>query len=328
MEEQLKILVLMKPFWIYPKHQPKIDMITALESHTEVYYWHENGHIQTILEELNMKPDFIFHYDIAWNYGLAPKIDGLSEIDIPIGCFVIDLHWKPDERIRYFEENNIDVIFSVSKHPFLQAFPQYEQKLHWLPWSINPEIMKDWGMEKDIDSLLMGLVYVNAQTRGKFDLPRKIPPEGRYAFRDAVFMKMKDEAGFVLHPHPGHRVTDSKRLIVKEDYGKELNRSKIFFTCGSRNETGAPAVLKFFEAPACKTLLLAETNKDVEDLGFVDGENYVSCSVANFYEKAQYYLSHEQERQRITDNGYHFIHNHHTNDHRAKQMIKAIKDCL
>src|SRR5699024_12519108 len=61
------------------------------------------------------------------------------------------------------------------KHPFLQVFPQYKQKLRWLPWSIKPEIMKDWGMEKDIDALLMGLVYVNGQTRGKFDLPRKIP---------------------------------------------------------------------------------------------------------------------------------------------------------
>jgi len=328
MEEQLKVLVLIKPFWNYPKHQPKIDMIKALENHADVYYWYKNGHIKTILQELNIEPDFIFHYDIAWNYGLAPKIDGLAEINIPIGCFVIDLHWSPKARSQYFGKNNIDIIFSVSKHPFLQVFPQYKQKLRWLPWSINPEIMKDWGMDKDIDALLMGLVYVNGQTRGKFDLPRKIPTKGRYAFRDAVFMKMRDEPGFVLHPHPGHRVTQSKYLIVKEDYAKELNRSKIFFTCGSHDEAGAPAVLKFFEAPACNTLLLAETNKDVEDLGFIDGENYVACTVENFYEKTQYYLSHEEERKRITENSYHFIHNHHTNDHRAQQMMQAIEECL
>src|SRR5690625_6224104 len=95
-------------------------MITALENYAEVYYWYENGHIKAILEELNIDPDFIFHYDIAWNYGLAPKIDGLAEINIPIGCFVIDLHWNPKARVQYIEENNIDIIFSVSKHPFLQ----------------------------------------------------------------------------------------------------------------------------------------------------------------------------------------------------------------
>ncbi|HLR41268.1 MAG TPA: glycosyltransferase, partial [Virgibacillus sp.] len=75
-------------------------------------------------------------------------------------------------------------------------------------------------------------------------------------------------------------------------------------------------------------LLLAETNKDVEDLGFIDGENYVACTVENFYEKTQYYLSHEEERKRITENSYHFIHNHHTNDHRAQQMMQAIEECL
>lgn len=328
MEKRLKVLVLIKPFWIYPKHQPKIDMIQALENYAEVYYWYENGHIKTILQELNIEPDFIFQYDIAWNYGLAPKIEGLSEIDIPFGCFVIDLHWNPKSRMQYFEKNNVDVIFSVSKHPFLQLFPQYGQQLCWLPWAINPEVMKDWGMKKDIDSLLMGLVYVTGETRGKFALPRKIPPEGRYAFRDAVFMRMKEEPGFVLHPHPGHRVKESKRLIVKEDYGKELNRSKIFYTCGSRNEAGAPAVLKFFEAPACKTLLLAETNKDMQDLGFIDGENYIACTIDNFYEKTQYYLTHEEERKRIAENGYHFVHNHHTNNHRAQQMVQVMEDCL
>lgn len=328
MGRKLKILVLIKPFWIYPKHQPKIDMIKALENYAEVYYWYENGHINTILGELDIQPDFIFHYDIAWNYSLAPNIVGLSEIDIPVGCFVIDLHWSPNARRQYFEDNNIDVIFSVSKHPFLQTFPQYEQKFHWLPWAINPEIMKDWRMEKDIDSLLMGLVYVTEETRGIFDLPHKIPPKGRYAFRDTVFMKMRDEPGFVLHPHPGHLVKTSKRIIAKEDYARELNRSKIFFTCGSRNAVGAPAVLKFFEAPACKTLLLAETNKDVEDLGFIDGENYVACTIDNFHKKTQHYLSHEEERMRITENGYRFIHTHHTNNRRAQQMVQAIDKCL
>src|SRR5690625_7764445 len=126
-------------------------------------------------------------------------------------------------------------------------------------------------MEKVIDSLLMVLVYVNGETRGKFDLPRKIPPKGRYAFRDAVFMKMRDEPGFVLHQHPGHRVTQSKYLIVKEDYPKELNPSKIFFTCGSRDKADTPGVLKFFEAQGCNRLLLPAKNRDVEELGFVDG---------------------------------------------------------
>ena len=230
--------------------------------------------------------------------------------------------------IHYIEESKIDIIFSATKHPFLIVFPQYRDKLRWLPWSINPRIMTDWKKKKDIDYLLMGLVYVDKNSRGRFPLPRKIPTRGRYAFRDAVFEKMKDKPGFVFHPHPGHRVTKSNLLIVGEAYAKELNRSKMFFTCGSRNPFGGVAVLKFFEAPACKTLLLAEANEDITELGFVDGVNFVSCTVENVVDKANYYLSNQKERERITINGYQFIHRNHTNEIRAKQMVEQIEAVL
>ncbi|MDY0405037.1 hypothetical protein P5G51_006155 [Virgibacillus sp. 179-BFC.A HS] len=73
MKKRLKLLVLMKQFGKYPKHQPKIDMIRALEKFADVYYWHNDGDIKDIIRKLQIKPDFIFHYDIAWNYGLAPN---------------------------------------------------------------------------------------------------------------------------------------------------------------------------------------------------------------------------------------------------------------
>lgn len=328
MDKRLKILVLIRKFDNYPKHQPKMDMIRALEKQADVFYWHENGNIKDILHELQIQPDFIFHYDIAWGYGLSPKITGLPEIDIPKGCFVIDLHWSPNARITYVRENNIDIIFSATKNPFLKVFPQFSEKFCWLPWSINPDVMKDWKMKKDISCLLMGLVYIDKKNKGKFKLPRNIPPKGRYLFRDKVFEIMKDEPGFQFHPHPGHRAGSSAKLMVNENYAKELNRSKIFYTCGSRHENGGIPVLKFFEAPACRTLLLAEDNEDIKELGFVDGENFVSCTVDNIAEKTKYYLENDEERERITENGYKFVHQHHTNNHRAKKMIDVINKLI
>ncbi|WP_042224829.1 glycosyltransferase family protein [Oceanobacillus manasiensis] len=327
---QLKptILILIKPFWIYAKHKPKMDTIKALEKVANVHYWHVDGHISDIINKLQIQPDFIFHYDIAWNHGLAPEIEGLSEVEIPKGCFVIDLHWKPEERRKYIEENKVDLIFSATKHPFLKVFPEYETKLRWLPWAINPKVMKDWKQEKTIDALLMGLVYVDENNRGKHPLPEKIPPEGRYAFRDTVFNVMREDPRFVFHPHPGHRVKRSTNLMVDKKYAKELNRAKIFYTCGSRSEIGGVAVLKFFEAPACNTLLLAEANEEIEALGFIDGVNYVACTTENIVEKTSYYLANEEERNRIARNGYKFVHSYHTNHKRANQMLAYISPLL
>src|SRR5699024_10875269 len=188
--------------------------------------------------------------------------------------------------------------------------------------------MTDWGLKNSIDSLLMGLTHVTRESRGRFSLPRKIPPKGRYAFRDAVFEEMKSDPGFVFYPHPGHYVSKSKQLIASEDYAKVLNQAKIFFTRGGRGRTGGAAVLKFFEAPACKTLLIAAPSMDIEDLAFVDGQSYVACNQNNSKEKVHYYLNNNKEREKITQNGSNLVHKFHTNDYRAKQLIMEIKSSL
>ena len=134
---------------------------------------------------------------------------------------------------------------------------------------------------------------------------------------------MRDEKGFVFHPHPGHNAPENS--VINEKYAKELNRSKIFFTCGS--EFKYP-VLKYFEAPASKTLLLAESIPDILDLGFKDGVNFVACDRSNFYEKAMYYLENENERMQITENGYEFIHANHTDDARAKNFVNEVQEFI
>ncbi|MDV2685083.1 glycosyltransferase [Alkalihalophilus lindianensis] len=321
MNKPLNVLILIKNFHItHPKHKIKMDIINAIEEFANVKYWHKDADINDVLEQLKFSPDFIFHYDIAWNYALAPKITGLDKINIPKGCYVIDLHWDNVKRLAYFKNNKIDLIFSASKNPFLKVFPKFHDKLVWLPWSINPDIIKDWKQPKTIDYLLMGLVW-SEELRVK-------PLKGRYLFRDAVLQKMRLEKGFVFHPHPGHNAQESSSILINETYAKEINRSKMFFTCGCTSELGGFAVLKYFEVLGCNTLLLAEPNQDVLDLGFLDGENFISCNTEDFYNKAKYYLKNEEERRKIAENGHTFIQTKHTNKVRAKEFISSIQQFL
>ncbi|CAI8701499.1 Glycosyltransferase family 1 protein [Brevibacillus sp. IT-7CA2] len=332
MTDKLKILILIRPFGImYPKHRIKFDMIEAIGEYAEVKYWFEDGDIRDILKKTKFQPDFIFHYDSAWRYKMAPRITGLDKIDIPKGCFVSDLHYHPSEenkkkhheqsRIDYITKNHIDLVFSVSKHPFLQVYPQFKDKHRWLPWSMNPNVIKDWECKKEIKFLLMGQLYVNDSQNP----PKRIPPKGDYKFREAVLANMNGVEGFVFHPHPGHLVSASENAYVNEKYAKEINRSNIFFTCGGQFDF---AVLKFFEAPGCRTLLLAEPNKDMLDLGFEDGVNFVACTEDNLYEKAMYYDQNMEERKRITENGYAFIHKYHINSVRAQQFLTYVKNFI
>ncbi|MFO7316899.1 MAG: glycosyltransferase [Bacilli bacterium] len=317
MSKKLKILILIRPFTKkFPKHKNKFEMIRAIEKYAEVQYWYKDGNIHDILKEIPFKPDFIFHYDIGWGYVLAPRISGLGEVDIPKGCYLYDAHYSPGERRKYFDQTKMDLIFSASKSTFLKTYGRFKDKFRFFPFSIDPTVFKDWQLEKDIDFLLMGQLYDRTKKTGY----QTMTPKGRYPFREAVLEKMRGMEGFVFHPHPGHNAPES--ALLNEKYAQELNRSKMFFTCGSVLKY---PVFKYFEAPACKTLLLAEPVPDILELGFKDGENFVACSQSDFYEKAMYYLKNEEERKRITENGYQFIHTRHTNDVRAKEFVDEVQ---
>ncbi|WBW96618.1 glycosyltransferase [Oceanirhabdus sp. W0125-5] len=320
--KKLKILILIRRFDIkYPKHKHLFDSIAALEEFAEVQYWHEDGNIHEILKKIKIEPDFIFMYDTTWGHGLTPEIKGLGKIKIPKGCYVIDVHHKVENRRSYIENNKIDLIFSPSKRFFLKHHSEYKDKLRWIPFAINPDIIKDWKLEKDINFLLMGLVYYDDPKK----TAKKIGIKGRYEFREAVYNKLKDNPDFVFVPHPGHRVSASEDAYINEKYGKMLNRSKIFFTCSGKSDI---AIAKYFEVLGCKSLLLAPTSNELLELGFKDKVNFIACNKSNFYEKALYYIKNEKERNRITNNGYEFVHKYHTNAVRAKEFIKYITDYL
>lgn len=302
------ILILVRRFdQIFPKHKVKYEILQAFEEVANVSYHHDDGDILDILKQQQNRPDFILHYDMTAKNRLSPKIKNLNQIDIPVGAYVIDAHWKPDERKKYFEENNISLIFSVTKYPFLERHPEYKSKFRFLPFSVNPNIIKDWKLEKDIDFLLMGLIAES------------------YPFRATVLEKMKDVEGFVYHKHPGHLKQDRSLYIIDEDFGKEINRAKIFFTCGSIYRY---PVMKYFEVPGCNTLLIGEENKDLIELGFEDGVNFIAADQSNFYEKGLYYLENDKEREAIALAGYHFIHQHHTHQIRAQQFINDVKEFI
>lgn len=305
---KLNILILVRRFdKLFPKHKVKYEFLQAIEAVANVSYHHDDGDILDILKQQKNRPDFILHYDITAKNTLSPHIKNLNKIDIPVGAYIIDAHWKPEQRKKYLKENNISLIFSVSKYPFLQRFPEYKSKFCFLPFSVNPALIKDWKLKKDINFLLMGHI------------------SGSYPFRIAVRDQMKSVKGFVYHQHPGHLKKDRKLYIIDADFGKEINRAKIFFSCGSIYQY---PVMKYFEVPGCNTLLIAEENPDLIELGFKDGVHYVAAHKENFYDKALYYLKNDQKREKIATAGYNFIHKYHTHRVRAQQFVQYVKEFI
>lgn len=146
-----------------------------------------------------------------------------------------------------------------------------------------------------------------------------------YPLRTKIAREMAGMKGFVHHHHPGYRdfaPAEEQEKRVGESFAREINKAKIFFTCDSVFKY---PIAKYFEVPACSTLLLASGSRELEDLGFIDGKTFVEITEHNYLEKAMYYLEHEDERLEIARRGYEMIRHNHTAAVRARQLEGYIR---
>lgn len=283
-------------------------LIEELKKHIELTVWYDKGDIHDILTQLPTKPDFILLND--FKESRCPTITGLETLLIPFGVIVHDLHYKLDKRKQFIKDNQIENLFVVYRDAFRSTFKEFKEKMTWLPHFINPSIFKDYRYKKEKDYLLIG---------------RR---DWYYPLREKIYERMKNEDGFFSYKHPGYRDVDEQNeqnVFVGEEYAKEINRAKIFLT---DNSTLKYPLIKYYEVLACNTLLLAPTSRELEDLGFIPGVHFVHINEDDFYEKAKYYLEHEDERLQIAQAGHDMVHQFHTVEVRAKQLINIISTII
>ena len=87
-------------------------------------------------------------------------------------------------------------------------------------------------------------------------------------------------------------------------------------------QTGLP--LRIFDILGCGGFLMTNYQSELQnyfDIG-IDLETY--SSLEELVDKCAYYLSHEQERAQIAQNGYQKVCSMHTYPHRIRTMIASI----
>ena len=304
----MKILITTGDFrgYIIPNFYNFLNEVQKL---AEVYVWHKSGDIKEIIDEIGIVPDFVFINE--FEELLSPKIIGLASLTIPYAVLLYDLHYDLERRKEALGSAGVKYIFALYRDKFYEWYSEFSPQFLWLPHHVDTSVFQDYNLSKEIDSLLMGYMH-----------------EWLYPLRSKILAAMMDEPGFVYHEHPGYKkFSEEERAFsyVGEKYAREINRSKMFFTCSSIYEY---PLLKYFEVPACKTLLLAPNSQELADLGFIDGVNFVAIDEFDFKDKFQYYLHHEKERIEITEQGYKLIHTRHSTSKRAQDFINMVEEIL
>lgn len=277
----------------------------AARPDVKVHFEVRSGDIGPLLDRLSFTPDFI--YIDAFVDHFRKTLTGLNQTTIPKGIMHTDPYRKTSLFRSFVRNNNIDLVFSYYRDGFLKEYPELAKKFRWLPHHAYTPLFKDYALPKTIDFLLMG----------------SLSPI--YPLRNKIVQDMRDVPGFVHHEHPGYRLFSKEEqlhLPIKQNYAMEINRARIFLTDGS---TYGYPIAKYFEVPACNTLLLASGARELADLGFIDQQNFVAVKEANFYNRAMLYLRKENKRREIAHKGYQLVREHHSTEIRVGQFINFIR---
>ncbi len=84
--------------------------------------------------------------------------------------------------------------------------------------------------------------------------------------------------------------------------------------------------MRTFEALSCGSLLLSKRVKDGADILFKEGEHFVAFGPEDDLIKIiKYYLSHDEEREKIAAQGHELVISKHTYWHRAQTILDTLK---
>jgi len=119
-----------------------------------------------------------------------------------------------------------------------------------------------------------------------------------------------------LHGYRASSEKDLEEKIYGEKFYQLLNQYLICFTCDASKERPY-LVAKHFEILGSGSLLFScnpNTKKEFESLGFIDGEDYLSCTSENMEDKIKWLINPDNlpEINRIRKNGYEKVQKEHT----------------
>lgn len=216
----------------------------------------------------------------------------------------------------------LTVVDKAGRTDFGKEFQKRNAK--WLPLSVDERRFHSINAEKKVDFCLLG------------NLNPYIYPFRLQMFNYLLGMQNLDGAGkysAISIPQYG------------ESYVLAIAMSRIFATCSGIWKF---PVMKYFEALACGTLLMADTPIDAEELGFKLNENFVSVDQVftpkidnpsypvkeeewNFDGIAlktlvDHYLTHVDDNQRIASAGEKLVASRHTDKIRAKELYGMLEN--
>jgi spore maturation protein CgeB len=197
-------------------------------------------------------------------------------------------YWEVDNHIHRGEDtakyDKVDELFVTQKY-WMDYYPT--KKVHWLPLAADSKLHRlyeDEPLEYDIGFL----------------------GNDTYPYRRSLLEKIGKEFKLLRSTSkPG------------EEYSRLLSRCKLTFNCAMNHDMN----MRFFEAMSIGRMLLTDMVEGQEDVA-KEGEHYIAYKGwPDLRFKIDYYLRHNEEREKIAKAGADWVHNGHTYADRLEDIL-------
>jgi len=286
----------------------------------EIFYALEKNHDVTFVSK---DPKKISELGTGWDaiilgFGHTDVGDGNSpkpivqDTSIPLFPILNKEYSGLDSKLRWIKSMNatagLTVVHQVAEFQKATGVP-----FHRIMWSCDQDLFKDYGEDYEYDLFYSGVIR-NEQFNN---------------LRSKIYDNLNKLKDYRLLINARHQKDNYRgNILSPTEYAKNISKSKICLT------TTSPAYIinpRYFECMASNRCLILcnELRDDVYEKMFVDDLNCVMFSdVDDFFEKAKYYLDHEDERLKIVNRAYNNFSSNMTWKHRASEIVNIIKDYL
>lgn len=242
--------------------------------------------VSSLEKRYQKKFDLVLEYDSSGQYHLG----GLRHVSTVKAFWSCDIYRKDSQKFHAWKEEDFDVIFVAQKN-FLPFFKK--RKTYWLPYACDPALHRKFDLPKIYDVVFIG--NMNSQVYpDRVQLLNELSKK----FRVKVF------SGF-----------------YGEEVAKVYSQSKIIFNKSHSDEVN----MRVFDVLSCGSLLLTDRIENGLPDIFEDRKHLVMYDgLEDLKEKVDYYLSHDDEREKIACAGQKEVHEKHTFYHRAQTVLSVL----
>jgi len=210
-----------------------------------------------------------------------------------------------------------DLILYSYKEAFGGSFSEYRHKSLYFPTFVIPS-ERYFSIENEFNKRIKKCL-VTGVTDGQW-----------YPLRHKASLGSQEI--FEVIPHPGHNIPVSElindpKVYVRDKYARKLSEYVCSLTSTLKGKTKATTnwlVCKYFEIMASGTVLVANWCPEMDELGFVDMENYVKADTSNFETIVKDIIFNAHAYEDIAQAGREFTRTYHTIERRMETLRKLL----